>query len=286
MAGLAMLWAGAGETDSARGRRKALALSLWTLWGMILTIQGGRGPAGLLVMDLSLKLAAALALGRMISRIVKGCSWTVWLTRILPAVGLLGAAALWIQRYHRNIARSDMEIRIPIVLAASVLLLILLFQKVRFRLELTTVLIVALLAAELNGSWQLARRIHKEPVFFNAIGHPDLRLLESDVHQWALHYREIKREIRVRIASDLPGGCLPAWYLRDFSGRRNSPIVEDSMRDAVIVTREGNSPFRAAESALPVPYRVEIRHSPALDSGHRAPIHEQSEVVLLWLPRE
>jgi hypothetical protein len=157
---------------------------------------------------------------------------------------------------------------------------------VRFRLELITISIVALLAAELNGNWQLARRIHKEPVFFEAVGHTDLRLLESDVRQWVLHYREMKREIRVSIASDIPGGCLPAWYLRDFPGRRNGPIVEDSMRDTVIVTREGNSPFRAAESALPVPYRVEIRHPPALDSGHRAPIHEQSEVVLLWLPRE
>jgi hypothetical protein len=286
LAGLAILWRGLGETDSARAHKRALALSLWILWGLILTVQGGRGPAGLLVADLPLKLAAALALGHLISEIATGCSWGIWLTRILPAVGLLGGAVLWIQCYRRNIPLSDLEVRSSVVLAVSALLLFLLFRQVRFRLELITISIVALLAAELNGNWQLARQIHKEPVFFEAVGHTDLRLLESDVRQWVLHYREMKREIRVSIASDIPGGCLPAWYLRDFSGRRNGLIVEDSMRDTVIVTREGNSPFRAAESALPVPYRVEIRHPPALDSGHRAPIKEQSEVVLLWLPRE
>jgi hypothetical protein len=286
LAGLAILWLGLGETDSARARKRALALSLWILWGIILTVQGGRGPAGLLVVGLPLKLAAALALGHLISEIATGCSWDTWLTRILPAVGLLGASVLWIQRYRRNIPLSDLEVRFSVVLAASALLLFLLFRQVRFRLELITISIVALLAAELNGNWQLARQIHKEPVFFDAIGHPDLRLLESDVRQWVLHYREMKREIRVSIASDIPGGCLPTWYLRDFSGRGNGRLDEDSRRDTIIVAREGNLPFRGVDSALPAPYRVDIRCLSALDSGRRAPVQQRSEVVLLWLPRE
>lgn len=285
-AGLLTLWRGLNRKDSDLARRRALALFLWILWGMILTLRGGRGPAGLLIMNLPLKLAAAVALGRWIPEIAARCCWLTWLKSILPGVGILAAVFLWMQLYYRSSTLSDLAIRICLVSVASAFLLFPLFRQVRFKQQMTTVLIMALFAAEMNGSWQLARQVSTEPVFFDAIGHPDLRTLESDVRQWVLHYRETKRNIRIHVDNDVPGGSLSSWYLRDFIEPGNGPTREDSGRDTTFVTRDGSAAQPAAESAPPVPYRVNMQRLPEFNSWRQGSIQQRSEVVLLWLPRE
>jgi len=291
LAGFVGLWReGSREADGSRGR--ALALSLWAVWGLVLTVPGGRGPAGLLVMDLPLLLAAAWLLGRLIVLATRRWDSRAWMWRAGPVAAFLAATCIW-TRPHRQALFSSGLARWSICLfAAAAAVALLCLKRARFKQELVFASMAVLLAAELKGSWELRRNMGDQTAFFREIGHPEARLLGRDLRHWITHSGWTGKGLSVRIASDVSSAFLVDWHLRHLYETGLMSGHESNVERTILITGADAALQPPAESSAPVPYRVIRRwpsrsgtRSPDSAPGQASPTRKEDEVVLLWLPR-
>ena len=289
--GIILLWRERGP-EAEVARRRASALSLWTLWGFIITIPGGRGPAGLLVMDIPLVLAAAWLLGRLVELTTMSRDAQVWSRLVLPVTTVLASGWIWFLFHrHGRFPPGYSGWFVCFFAGASALGLLFLF-KTRPGKGLVFASMMALCAAEMKGGWALSRRIYSEPIFFHEIGHPDVRLLQQDLRHWIAHSERSEDGIRLGAAGDASSALLVHWYLRDFHMTSVVPGHESPVDGAALITWTAGTSYPPAERLASVPYRVMTRrpsHSEARSSdsvSRQAPVAPNAdEVVLLWLPK-
>jgi hypothetical protein len=286
LAGIVLLWRD-GTVEGSVSRRRAMAFGLWAVWGLIIAMPGGRGPAGLLVADLPLVLAAACLLGKLVTLAASGGIAQV--RGAVPVIALLAAGYVWARVYRPGPFLFDFDRWLICVCAATAAIAIFLPKRLRFRKHLIFASMVVLLAAELRGSWELSRNIARQPVFFREIGHPDVRLLQSDMRHWVAHSATGNPTIQVRVGNDAAASLI-RWYLRDFHEATAARRFESRGAENVVI-RDGVSP-RPGESPGAVRYRLSVRvpsTAEDLSSGFSraqdSPKPHEREVYLLWSPR-
>jgi hypothetical protein len=289
LAGLVMLWLGEGGRGRSRSRGRAVALGAWAVWGLLLTVQAGRGPSGLLVAGLPLELAAAFALGRLMQRAALNWDLRAWLLGTGSALGLAAAVLLWTRGFQRLEILPDLRIGIEHAFVVAAALGLVFLRWLRLRPVLALLVPAWLFAAELNGSRDLLRRMEEEPVFFNPIGHPDLHRLQHEARLWVSGYLETGRDVGILWESARHLDAQVAWHLREIAASGSIHAHQEVGGKANRITgrmREEDAPIACSS---PIRYRAGVLRTPPPGGlnpdGRPARIQIQSEVVSIWLTR-
>lgn len=214
--GLVLLW----RRQSEQARTDLYFLIVWFLWGLLLLLLPGRGPATLPVVQIPLLVAAAFALARWIGRIPRSLTSGEFWIALSVVAAFLFSIFLWarILLVPATFELNTMLIIVLLLLAAGIVLLSYgLWTDWRCAIWLLGLLLVgSLLVASARSTWRLNfQHLPTRPDgFYRVTTHPDVRNLAADLATVSAQRTGDPGELPLQVQEGGEHEPLLGWYLR------------------------------------------------------------------------
>jgi hypothetical protein len=294
LAGLVLLAAGHGLPPDAdapdngsaarAGRRLALFLGLWLVWGLVLSLLPGRSPYVLPMLGLPLLLAAAAALGYLLAFPLRGVNGIEVAILLVVAAVLVIAGSVWLAMVVESFAYDT-----RLIITAALLLALIALVWVAFGFwagwqvagKLAGLFLAAvLLLVSVRSAWTLSHLGGQMTPngFFPVTTLPEARLLPLDVQRISSLRSNDPYEIPIQIVTaGRPPDPLVNWLLRDM---RHIAYVTTPTTGLQTDDESAVLPVGTVTPLVVAPYAVEQERSLAGLIGARYPL------TMRWEPSQ